>query len=299
MQFEIKPSGPFSLTLANRYFGGWLSLDPKTTAPVVAFPVEGWNTAAAVIMRQDEGGSVVGEVHTAPDAAEAAWWQALATLSLDMDGSAWPEVGSCDSVIGRLQQKYEWLRPVLFHSPYEAAAAFVIGHRISIQQGRAIRQLMAQELGEVVQVGEVSIPTFPRPQVLREVSSFKGVSAEKIARLHNIAQAALDGLLDRAYLRSIAREQALKELCALSGIGPFFAQGILLRGAGIVDEVTDDDITKQAVQRAYQLPQLPNHSAVLEIAEAWRPYRMWANVLLHVWLRSEAGGPLRQGKRGK
>ncbi len=80
-----------------------------------------------------------------------AWQQALATLSLDSEATGWPEVGQRDPVIGHLQQTYQFLRPVLFHSPYEAAAAFIIGHRISIQQGRAIRQAMAREIGENLQ----------------------------------------------------------------------------------------------------------------------------------------------------
>jgi len=58
--------------------------------------------------------------------------------------------------------------------------------------------------------------------------------------------------------------------------------------------VTDDEVTKEAVQVAYQLPQRPDQKTVLQFAEIWRPYRMWATVLLHVWLRREAGGPHRQ-----
>ena len=34
---------------------------------------------------------------------------------------------------------------------------------------------------------------------------------------------------------------------------------------------------------------------VFERAEVWRPYRMWASVLLHVWFRRETGGPQCRG----
>ncbi|MFN2581940.1 MAG: hypothetical protein ABR498_04265 [Candidatus Dormibacteria bacterium] len=37
------------------------------------------------------------------------------------------------------------------------------------------------------------------------------------------------------------------------------------------------------VQRAHQLDAVPTHEQVLRIAEQWRPLRMWALVLLHVW----------------
>jgi DNA-3-methyladenine glycosylase II len=296
MKYELLPHSPFNLALVNDYFGGWTSSGIDTSVIAMAFPVEGWRTSAVVTLRQNEQGHILGEVVGTGEEPEAAWRQALAVLSLDNDGDGWPVVGQRDPVIGGLQQTYDFLRPVLFHSAYEAAAAFIISHRISMQQGRAIRQAMAQQVGEKLQVGETTLHAFPRPQALLELSAFKGVNPEKFPRLHAVAQAALDGWLDRTYLRSLPVEQALAQLRTLPGVGEFFAQGILLRGAGLVDAVSDDDVTKEAVQLAYKLPQRPDHNTVLQIAEAWRPYRMWASVLLHVWLRREMGGPHRQPK---
>jgi len=257
----------------------------------MVFPVEGWRTSAAVVVRQTPM-AITGEVHgaTGPD-AEGAWNQALAVLSLDVDGSGFPELGGRDPVIGRLQERYRFLRPVCFHSPYEAAANFVIGQRSSIRQARATRMAMAREFGDEIRVGEERLHAFPRPTALAALAAFPGLSGEKIERLYVVARAAMDGLLDRARLRARPVEQALDALRALPGIGPFSAQGTLFRGAGLVDVVPDDDVTKQAVQRAYDMARKPDHAGVLAIAENWRPYRMWTTVLLHLWLRREAGGP--------
>jgi DNA-3-methyladenine glycosylase II len=257
----------------------------------MAFPVEGWRTSAAVLVRQTPA-AITGEIHgaTGPD-AEAAWNQALAVLSLDADGTGFPDVGRRDPVIGRLQQTYRLVRPVCFHSPYEAAANFVIGQRSSIRQARATRAAMAREFGDEIQRGDERLHAFPRPAVLAAMAALPGLSAETIERLHVVARAAMEGLLDRARLRAMPVEQALDALRALHGIGPFSAQGTLFRGAGLVDAVPDDDVTKQAVQRAYKLASKPDHARVLEIAETWRPYRMWTIVMLHLWLRREAGGP--------
>jgi DNA-3-methyladenine glycosylase II len=287
----VVPRGPFNLGDESEFFGGWPPLQADPSAVAMAFPVEGWRTSAAVVVRQTPA-AITGEVHGAsgPD-GEAAWNQGLAVLSLDSDGSHFPEVGRRDPVIGRLQQTYRFLRPVCFHSPYEAAANFVIGQRSSIRQARATRMAMAHQLGDQIRVGEERLSAFPRPAVLATVASFPGLSAEKIERLHVVARAATEGLLDRARLRAMPVEQALDALCALHGIGPFSAQGTLFRGAGLVDGVPDDDVTKQAVQRAYTLASKPDHARVLEIADNWRPYRMWTTVLLHLWLRREAGGP--------
>ena len=283
-RFEVVPQGPFDLETEARRFGGWPRLGDGI---VVAFPIEGWNSSAAVVMRQ-RGDAITGDVHGAGEAdAERAWQQALATVSLDVDGAGFVEVGRRDQVIGRLQVEYHNLRPVLFHSPYEAACAFIIGHRITILQTRRIRQRLAEEVGASIEIEGTAFRAFPDPRALLRLETFPGIAATKIERLHQVARAALEGTLDRARLRSLPEPEALAQLRALPGIGEFFAQGILMRGAGLVDAVTDDDLTPRAIQLLYALPERPDRAAVLKRAEAWRPFRMWAIVLLNVWVRSQ------------
>jgi DNA-3-methyladenine glycosylase II len=298
-RFEVVSRGPFDLETAAAHFGGWPRLG---VGIVMAFPVEGWNTSAAVVVRQS-GDTITGDVHGTGEAnAERAWQQALATLSLDVDGSGFADVGRRDPVIGRLQAEYHYLRPVLFHSPYEAACAFVIGHRITILQTRRIRQRMAEEFGSTIEVDGTAFHAFPDPQALLRVEAFPGVAPAKIERLHHVARAALAGTLDRARLRSLPEADALMQLRTLPGIGEFFAQGILMRGAGLVDAITEDDLTPRAIQLLYGLADRPEPAAVRKRAEAWRPYRMWAAVLLNVWVRSqpsEVRGPRQVRSRPK
>ncbi len=291
---RVAPAGPFSLANERRFFGDWLSLPSDPDAVVMAFPVEGWGGSAAVVVRQAADGAVEGSVATTGSASrDTAWAQALATLSLDQDASAFPEVGVRDPVIGGLQERYGWLRPVCFHSPYEAAVNFVVGQRISMRQARAVRARMARELGDPVELAGETVHAFPRPERLVALEAFPGLPEEKLGRLRGIARAAADGFLDRDRLRGLPVPDALAELQRLRGVGPFASQGILHRGAGVVDDVTDDEVTREAVMLAYGLPERPTHGDVLQIADAWRPFRMWATVLLHVWLRREQGGPTR------
>lgn len=140
MHFEMTPRGPFDLAHNNATFsqGGWPPFAGDPAAIGMAFPVEGWRTSAAVLVRQTDHGQIQGEVVGADADADTAWKQALAVISLDVDGAGWPKVAERDPILGRLQQQYHYLRPILFYSPYEAAAALIIGQRISIQQGRAL-----------------------------------------------------------------------------------------------------------------------------------------------------------------
>jgi len=283
-RFEMVPKGSFDLETEATRFGGW---PRQADGIVMAFPIEGWNSSAAVVMRQ-RGDTITGDVHGPGEAeAERAWQQALATVSLDVDGAGFVDVGRRDSVIGRLQAEYHNLRPVLFHSPYEAACAFIIGHRITILQTRRIRQRLAEEVGASIEVDGTAIRAFPDPRALLKLETFTGIASMKIERLHHVARAALEGTLDRGRLRSLPEPEALAQLRTLPGIGEFFAQGILMRGAGLVDAVTEDDLTPRAIQLLYGLAQRPDRAAVLKRAEAWRPFRMWAVVLLNVWVRSQ------------
>jgi len=298
--YRLEPRGPFSLVNERQFFGDWLSHPSDPDAVVMAFPVEGWRGCAAVVVHQEADGPITGTVTATGDALpDEAWSQALASLSLDVDGAGFPEVGDRDRVIGGLQRQYGWLRPVCFHSPYEAAVNFVVGQRISMRQARALRTRMARDLGESIEVAGQTVHAFPAPERLLELGTFDGLPEEKLSRLRGIAGAAASGILDRAYLRSMPVTEALAELQRLRGVGPFASQGILHRGAGLVDDVTDDDVTREAVQLAYNLPIRPTREEVLAIAEAWRPYRMWSTVLLHVWLRRERGGPTRHPGRGR
>jgi DNA-3-methyladenine glycosylase II len=53
-----------------------------------------------------------------------------------------------------------------------------------------------------------------------------------VDNLRALGVEAMDGRLDGAWLRSLPRAQALKELKRLHGIGDFSAELVLLRGTG-------------------------------------------------------------------
>ena len=179
-RFEIEPRGPFTLASAARFINGWPPGRARATEDEVRlrFLVDDWSGPATVVLTQP-GDTVHGtvEAENEPRAIE----QAIRVLSLDHDGSDYPAVGERDPIVGELQRESGYLRPVLFHSPYEAAAWSVLSARI--QHAQAVK--LRDALGE----------TFPAPQDLLNVQ--EGPPANKLARLHGIAQAALEGRLDR------------------------------------------------------------------------------------------------------
>lgn len=292
--FTIDPQGPFSLAAANDFAGGFPAGLGGGAAGgpslIMAFPVEGWSDSALVELRQAvDDGPVTGLVTGTAD-VDSARRQAARSVSLDHDGRDWPAVGRRDPVIGRLQATQRSLRPVCFYSAYEAVTSFVIGQRIARRQGARIKASLAERFGDELTLDGRTYRAFPRPQCLLEVTEVPGLAAEKVRRLHGLAEAALDGRLDTERLRSLPREAALGELQALHGVGPFTAEGTLLRGCGVVDELPSDPMTGEAVVELYGLPGPPDADAWRRITDGWRPYRMWATVLLRVGMERARPG---------
>ena len=159
-------------------------------------------------------------------------------LSLDHDAAPWAEVGARDPVIGALQREHEGLRPVLFHSPYEAAAWSIISARRHRAQAAAIRDRISAELGRTFTVGGEQVHAFPLPGQLLSPDAIRSVAPNRVAWLHAVARAALDGALEPGLLASMEPAAALAHLQQLPGIGPTYATLILLRSTGVTDLLT-------------------------------------------------------------
>jgi DNA-3-methyladenine glycosylase II len=115
------------------------------------------------------------------------------------------------------------------------------------------------------------------PGQLREA----GLSWRKISTLRDLAERLSDGRLDQDVLASLPDEELMAALTAISGIGPWTVQGVLLIALQREDVVLPGDLAlRKAIQAAYQLGHLPTQQEVLDIAEKWRPYRSLATSYL-------------------
>ncbi|MGW7554977.1 DNA-3-methyladenine glycosylase family protein [Streptomyces rimosus] len=206
-------------------------------------------------------------------------------LSLDIDGSGFPGLAVGDPVVSRLMAEYPGLRPVCFHSPYEAAVWAVIGQRMRRTQAAAIKARLAERYGKRVRVAGQDLHAFPTPPVLRSLTRIPGLPDEKVARLRALAEAAEAGELDAARLRAMPGDYALATLRALPGVGPFSAELILIRGAGHPDVFPRHERRLHAsMADAYGLGAGGSEDVgrLAAIADRWRPYRSWVALLLRV-----------------
>jgi DNA-3-methyladenine glycosylase II len=169
----IEPLGRFSLRAAAAFgFGPTEGRPPSFDGAMrLAFCVDGGGGYAGAVLRQRSDDGPVGVELTLREGAprEAALAQVARTVSLDHDGAAFGRIGDHDPVIGALQHAHPGQRPVLFGSPYEAAAWSVISARRPAAQGAKVRAALSQRLGRTFELVGRTLHAFPQPSALAQI----------------------------------------------------------------------------------------------------------------------------------
>jgi DNA-3-methyladenine glycosylase II len=283
MELRMVIDGPFSLTAAAAFGFG-----PSTGRPYpaedlmrLAFVTDDLQHQVGVLLSQEPGaeGDLIAEVSGTADLG-AVDHQIRRILSLDRPAEGWVAAGHRDPVLGGVQAAHPGLRPVLFHSPYEAAAWAMISQRRHRSQAAALRRRLSAEAGRAFELGGVTEHAFPLPERLLDLREFPGLEPQRIERLHGVARAALAGQLDPHRLAAMEADEAIAELQRIPGLGPVYAGLVELRSTGVSDALTlAEPRLPSYLQHYYGLPEVPDAETIRRLAEPWRPFRTWAGVL--------------------
>lgn len=260
--------GPWSLSTSRAFWEGFAPAALTEQRPDAGihtvFLVEtDWSRAEATVTQDAQQATITltgdGDLGAAAD-------QVRRFLSLDIDARGWPEVGTRDPVIADAQRRLPGLRPCGFHSPYEAAAWSVLSQRIRIVQAATLRDGLIRRYGDA--------GAFPSPEALR--GNPLDLPGRKAEYLQAVAEAALDGRLDGAALRSVDPNQAIAAVQEIKGLGPFAAELVVLRGANAPDVLPRNErrLDAEIVER------YGTGRTVAQVSEGWHPYRTWAVVNL-------------------
>ena len=234
----------------------------------------------AVVVRQPTPGTLELAVAGSSD-VEAAVAQAMRVLSADVDATGWDALGAADPVLRRIRTATPGLRPPLFHSAYEALAWCVLSARRPHAQGVVLRERLNRAHGAVLDVDGIELTVLPSPQQLLAVTQLPGLPEVKLRRLHGIARAALEGRLGTAELRALDPVDAILRLRELEGIGPYYAELVVVRALGHTDVVPLLEPVLLAVAGAVLTGNGPLTAAELTTrTAAWSPWRTWACVAM-------------------
>lgn len=207
--------------------------------------------------------------------------QVARVISLDHDGEAFHRLCLADPALAPVHRRAPGFRPALFYSPYEAAVWSIISARRARSQGIGLRTKLAAEFGATFTVAGVETLAVPTPSRLLSVEAVPGLPADRIPRLHAVAEAAREGWLDAERLRGLPPDEAMTALQQLPGIGPFYSALVVVRACGHADVLTKaENHARQAAAEAYGWDHDPSDAEFAELAERWRPYRTWVMVML-------------------
>jgi len=118
----------------------------------------------------------------------------------------------------------------------------------------------------------------PRPDVLLATDAATlradGLSRQKIAAVHAVAEAFASGALDNRRLRRMDADAVIDAVTQVRGIGEWTAHMLLMFCLGRPDILPFGDYgVRQGAQILYRLDELPNRKTLEALAEPWRPYR--------------------------
>jgi len=114
-----------------------------------------------------------------------------------------------------------------------------------------------------------------------------GLSRPKQQTLRALAQALVEGTLELEKLPDVTPEEVHAALTAVSGIGPWTADIYLMACIGHADAFAAGDLALQeAARHAFRLETRPNAAELVELAEAWRPWRGIAARVLWSYYRA-------------
>ena len=156
--------------------------------------------------------------------------------------------------------------PLRLNEPgFAGLASIIVSQMVSRASAEAIwRRITA--VGPVTAAGYAALD----PAV---VATF-GLSRAKAATLLNLSTAISQNLIDLEAICELERDEAIRTLTTLPGIGPWTAGVYLMFCGGHPDIFPSGDVALQAaVGHALGLEARPQAKDLAAMAEAWRPWR--------------------------
>ncbi len=165
---------------------------------------------------------------------------------------------------------------------YESLASIIVSQQVSKASASAI-------FGRLTGLVD---PLTPQAILTADETMFReaGLSRPKQRTLLAIARAVVEDGLDLTGLCAADADDAMAQLTAISGIGPWTAEVYLLFAAGHPDIFPAKDVALQAaVADAFGHDARPTDKQLYRIAEDWTPWRGVASRLFWAYYRETRG----------
>jgi len=159
---------------------------------------------------------------------------------------------------------------------YGALLRAIVGQQLSTKAARTIYLRVVDLFGGAT----------PSPEQLLKASEQDlracGLSGRKTEYLRDLAAHVLSGALELDRLEELGDEKVIQEIVAVRGLGRWTAEMFLIFHLERPDVLSGGDLgIRKAIQVEYAMGKMPPPKQVIEVGEAWRPYRSLAS--LYLW----------------
>ena len=149
----------------------------------------------------------------------------------------------------------------------------IIEQQLSVASAKAIYKRLKKLLKNI------------NPENVQKITDLElseiGLSRQKISYCKVIARACMDGSMNLNKIKSMNNDEVINYLTQFKGIGDWTANCYLLACLKRVDAWPSSDLGLQvAIQRIKNLEKRPDVLTTSEIAEAWKPFRGVAAIIL-------------------
>lgn len=194
--------------------------------------------------------------------------QLIRLLGVDVDLQEFYDLADADPLTRPLKDRFRGMRPSRYPSLFEALANAVANQQLSLEVGITVLNRLAQSLGTAAP-GAEGLWAFPTADAVLAASPDDlrglGFSTRKSEYLQGIAHEVLTGALDERELEGSDRAEATRRLMALSGVGRWSAEYVLLRGLGRLDVYPGDDVgARNRLRRFLGLDHDPGYDEITE-----------------------------------
>lgn len=185
-----------------------------------------------------------------------------------------------DRVLRPLVGRYPGLRVPHAWDPFETSVRAILGQQVTVAAATTIAGRVVERWGYRISaaMGHGPSHVFPAPDALaRARLTGLGIPSGRAAAIREVAKAFRDRLL--RFDGSMEIDEIVDVMTSLPGIGPWTAHYVAMRAGAEPDAFPAGDLAlrRAALDRDRRLG---NERQLIARAEAWRPWRSYATVLL-------------------
>ena len=158
---------------------------------------------------------------------------------------------------------------------YGSLVRTIVGQQLSTKAARSI-------YGRLTALFDGRPPT-PGELISKDEELLRacGLSRPKVRYLRDLAERVVSGGLDLRALHDQPDEEVIRQITAVKGLGQWSADMFLMFHLGREDVLPVGDLgVRRAVERAYDLPEIPEAETLQDLARPWSPHRTLASFYL-------------------